>query len=160
MDWVTRIIIIFSYTCSTKYPDVNGYFKKNPHERFSKVRHCGLVESARTWDGTGCEFDSWQCRIYIISHVHRAYDYSKLGSFRGSLSTYGLIQKLCRKNELSSFQAWFVLKPWGGWNKIFDSARGWGQLKPERLIDPENSPGTATILFNPRTPRGGWCNPP
>ena len=25
--------------------------------------HCGLVGSARTWDGTGCEFDSWQCRI-------------------------------------------------------------------------------------------------
>ena len=23
------------------------------------------VGSARTWDGTGCEFDSWQCRIYI-----------------------------------------------------------------------------------------------
>ena len=28
------------------------------------VRHCDLVESARTWDGTGCEFDSCQCRIY------------------------------------------------------------------------------------------------
>ena len=24
-----------------------------------------LVESACTWNGTGCEFDSWQCRIYI-----------------------------------------------------------------------------------------------
>ena len=41
-----------------------------------KIRHCGLVELARTWDGTGCEFHSWQCQIYIISHVHRAYDYS------------------------------------------------------------------------------------
>ena len=39
-------------------------------------RHCCLVESAHTWDGTGCEFDSWQCRIYTISHVHWAYDYS------------------------------------------------------------------------------------
>ena len=38
------------------------------------VRHCGLVVSAPAWDGTGCEFDSWQCRIYI-SHVHWAYDY-------------------------------------------------------------------------------------
>ena len=28
------------------------------------VRHCGLVVSAPAWDGTGCEFDSWQCRIY------------------------------------------------------------------------------------------------
>ena len=37
--------------------------------------HCGLVESACTWDGTGCKFESWQCRIYIIFHVHRAYDY-------------------------------------------------------------------------------------
>ena len=32
--------------------------------------------SARTWDGTGCKFDSWQCRIHIISHLHRTYDYS------------------------------------------------------------------------------------
>ena len=30
-------------------------------------RHCGLVGSAPTWDGTGCEFDSWQCRINIPS---------------------------------------------------------------------------------------------
>ena len=28
-------------------------------------RYCGLVVSAPAWDGTGCEFDSWQCRIYI-----------------------------------------------------------------------------------------------
>ena len=27
--------------------------------------HCGLMLSASVWDGTGCEFDSWQCRIYI-----------------------------------------------------------------------------------------------
>ena len=33
-----------------------------------------------TWDGTGCQFDSCQYWIYIISHVHRAYDY--LGIFR------------------------------------------------------------------------------
>ena len=29
------------------------------------IRHYGLVVSAPAWDGTGCEFDSWQCRIYI-----------------------------------------------------------------------------------------------
>ena len=29
------------------------------------------MESARTLDGTGCEFDSWQCRIYVLSHVTR-----------------------------------------------------------------------------------------
>ena len=43
------------------------------------LHHCGLEESARTGDGTGCEFGFWQCRIYIISHVHRGYDY--LGLF-------------------------------------------------------------------------------
>ena len=29
------------------------------------VRHCGIVGSAPACDGTGCEFDPWQCRIYI-----------------------------------------------------------------------------------------------
>ena len=43
-------------------------------------RHYDLVESARTWAGSGCEFDSWECMIYIISHVQRTYDY--LGPFR------------------------------------------------------------------------------
>ena len=62
------------------------------------LRHWGSVTVAQwnrknTWDGTGCEFDSWQCRISIISHVHRAYDYSS--PFGVSLGTYGLIQKLC-----------------------------------------------------------------
>ena len=32
---------------------------------WNPVRHCGLVVSTPAWDGTGCEFDSWQCRIYI-----------------------------------------------------------------------------------------------
>ena len=27
--------------------------------------HCGIVGSAPACDGTGCEFDPWQCRIYI-----------------------------------------------------------------------------------------------
>ena len=73
---------------------------------FDRENHSDLVESAHTWDETGCEFDSWQCPIYtvsvkkgppicylryprvsvftdtvyIISHVHRAYDY--LSPFR------------------------------------------------------------------------------
>ena len=29
------------------------------------ARHCGQVVSAPAWDGTGCDFDSWQCLIYI-----------------------------------------------------------------------------------------------
>ena len=33
-------------------------------DSMNTVRHCGLVVSAPAWDGTGCEFDSWQCRIY------------------------------------------------------------------------------------------------
>ena len=43
---------------------------------FIIICHCGLV---RTLDRTGYEFDSWQYRIYIISHDHRAYNY--LGPF-------------------------------------------------------------------------------
>ena len=43
--------------------------------------HWGLVGSAPAWDGTGCEFDSWQCRIYIPCSLS-LYDY--LGTF-GSL---------------------------------------------------------------------------
>ena len=46
-------------------------------------KNCGLVESARAWDGTGCEF---------IEPI------GLLGSPRGSLGTYGLIRKFC-KNE-------------------------------------------------------------
>ena len=55
------------------------------------VRHCGLVVSAPAWDGTGCEFDSRPCRIYIPCSL----SLRLLGSLRGSLGTYGLTQKLC-----------------------------------------------------------------
>ena len=51
----------------------------------------GLVVSAPAWDGTGREFDSWQCRIYIPCSL----SLRLLGSLRGSLGTYGLTQKLC-----------------------------------------------------------------
>ena len=59
-------------------------------EKF-EFRHCGLVVSTPAWDGTGCEFDSWQCRIYIPCSL----SLRLLGSLRGSLGTYGLTQKLC-----------------------------------------------------------------
>ena len=56
------------------------------------------------WDGTGCEFDSWQ--IYIPCSL----SLRLLGSLRGSLSTYGLTQKLCLKkivfNVFSLFNAY------------------------------------------------------
>ena len=45
----------------------------------------GLEESVHAQDGIGCEF--WLSWIYIISHVHKAYNYS--GSFGGSLESYG-----------------------------------------------------------------------
>ena len=59
-----------------------------------QTRHCGLVVSAPAWDGTGCEFDSWQCRIYIPCSL----SLRLLGSLRGALGTNGLTQKLCKKN--------------------------------------------------------------
>ena len=55
------------------------------------VRPCGLVVSAPAWDGTGREFDSWKCRIYIPYSLNLRL----LGSLRGSLGTYDLTQKLC-----------------------------------------------------------------
>ena len=59
----------------------------------SKRRHCGLVGSAPTWNGTGCEFDSGKFRIYMPCSL----SLRLLGSLRGSLGTYGLTQKLCLK---------------------------------------------------------------
>ena len=54
------------------------------------VRHCGLVVSAPAWDGTGCEFNSWQCWIYIpCSSSLRLLGYLRVSG------TYGLTQKLC-----------------------------------------------------------------
>ena len=55
------------------------------------------------------QFESWQYRINIISHVHGAYDYSGLfGVFRGnpgspgSPDKYGLIQELCKQLNVYS----------------------------------------------------------
>ena len=52
-----------------------------------------IVVSVSALDGTGCEFDSWQCRIYIPCSL----SLRLLGSLRGSLGTYGLTQKLSLK---------------------------------------------------------------
>ena len=52
LEWTKPV----SINSKMAYVDTNILFT-------SFVRHCGLVESAQTWDGTGCEFDSWQCRI-------------------------------------------------------------------------------------------------
>ena len=59
------------------------------------IIHCGLVVSTPAWDGTGCEFDSWQCRIYIPCSL----SLRLLGSFRGSLGTYGLTSKIVLKKK-------------------------------------------------------------
>ena len=55
-----------------------------------KARHSGLVGLVPAWDGTGWEFDSLQCRIYIPCSL-------SIGFLLGSLGTYGLTQKLCLK---------------------------------------------------------------
>ena len=39
---------------------------RNPKPKhLAQIRHCGLVGSAPACDETDCEFNSWQCRIYI-----------------------------------------------------------------------------------------------
>ena len=62
---------------------------------FDQFHHCGLVGSAPALDGTGCEFDFWQFRIYIPCSL----SLRLLGSLQGSLDTYGLTQKLCLKKK-------------------------------------------------------------
>ena len=52
-----------------------------------------LVGSAPTWDRTGCEFNSWQCWIYIPCSL----SLRSLWSLQDSLGTYGSTQKLCWK---------------------------------------------------------------
>ena len=63
---------------------------KFPHLNYLifNIFQCGLVGSARIWYGKGCEFDSWQCWIYILCSLGPRL----LGSLRGSLGTYGLTQ--------------------------------------------------------------------
>ena len=51
---------------------------------------CGLVVLAPAWDGTGPEFDPWQCRKYLPCSL----SLRLLGSWV-HLSTYGLTQKVC-----------------------------------------------------------------
>ena len=65
------------------------------------VRHCGLMVSAPAWDAAGCEFDSWQCQIYIyISHVHWAYDYlGPFGVLWGSVWVHMAWHKHCVKKR-------------------------------------------------------------
>ena len=62
------------------------------------VHHCGLVVSAPAWDGTGCEFDSWQCRIYIPCSL----SLRLLGSLQGSLGWHKNCVKKSVKNVLNS----------------------------------------------------------
>ena len=73
------------------------------------VRHCGLVGSAPVWDGTGCKFDSWQCRIYIPCSL----SLRLLGFLRGSLGTCGLTQKLCFKKDWQAARRLDAGEPYG-----------------------------------------------
>ena len=60
--------------------------KVKSHAVQGNARQGKAMVSAPAWDGTGREFDSWQCRIYIPCSL----SLRLLGSFRGSLGTYGL----------------------------------------------------------------------
>ena len=76
---------------------------------------CSNVLSA--WDGTGCEFDSWQCRIYIPCLL----SLRLLGSLRGSLGTYGLAQKLCLKKPAYDRQVIGYCATEINYNQLHDS---------------------------------------
>ena len=52
-----------------------------------------IVVSAPAWDETGCEFDCWQCRIYIRCSL----SLRSLGSLLVSLGTY---KKCVKKDNL------------------------------------------------------------
>ena len=67
----------------------------------NEVRHCGRVVSAPAWDGTGCEFDSWQCRIYIPCSL----SLRLLASLRGSLG----FTKIVFENAYARFRRRGVL---------------------------------------------------
>ena len=54
---------------------------------------CVTVESVHTFDGTVWGFESWQCRIYIISRIHRAHTIIwVLPGFSGWLDTKTMFQ--------------------------------------------------------------------
>ena len=53
--------------------------------------HCGLVVSAPTWDGTGCEFNSWQCPDIYPMFIEPTITWVP------SRFTYGLTQQMCWK---------------------------------------------------------------
>ena len=71
--------VLYFFRCTCFFPFTRHYLvelvfigaansfeiKDSTRTHITTVRHCGLVGSAPTWDRTGCEFNSWQCRIYI-----------------------------------------------------------------------------------------------
>ena len=63
-----------------KFKELSPILTALVHHMWRDVHHCGLVGSAPTWDGTGYEFDSWQCRIYIPCSL----SLRLLGFLRGS----------------------------------------------------------------------------
>ena len=63
--------------------------------RCNIVCHCGLVGSPPAWDGTGCEFDSWQCQIYIPCSL----SLWLLGSLRSSLVHMAWHKNCVKKTE-------------------------------------------------------------
>ena len=103
--------------------------------KINLVWHCGLVGSACTWDGKGCEFDSWQCQIYIPCSL----SLRLLGSFRGSLGTYlWLATKILLKKV--TYMVWIILY-------IFNSSFGVWQCPIVKFIKCVSVLEVESILF-------------
>ena len=71
----------------------------------------GLVVSTPAWDGTGCEFNSWQCRIYIPCSL----SLRLLGSLLGSWVHKNCVEKKKKKFQSSAkllFPQFQSLKIW------------------------------------------------
>ena len=75
-----------------------GYSGKQAATLTRAIRHCGLVESARTWDGTGCEL-----RVLEVSDIYPVFIEPRITRVPSGFSGYiiGLIQKIVfEKKEL------------------------------------------------------------
>ena len=73
----------------------------------------GLVGSAPAWDGTGCEFDSWHCRIYIPCSL----SLRLLGSL-WSLWVHMAWHKNCVKKKKDLILSGKAFQSMGPWNDI------------------------------------------
>ena len=64
-------------------------------------RHCGLVVSAPAWDGTGPEFDPWQCRIIYPMFIESTITWVLGTSGYIWLDTESVFKKTCVANTVA-----------------------------------------------------------